>query len=179
MKAQVNLGLKDKSNAQLLVDSDTYTGAMTSNPNFTAADVVAQVTATKTATTNMRTACNVPKSDVKEDNITIARDALERNLTILSHKVEDAANSPSTPDLSRVEVVHSTMMNEKNHPAPQKHKFTVTNTAVSGTVHLTAEGMVNGHNWEYTSDVINFTNKIAVEPTTKSYTDITGLVKKT
>jgi hypothetical protein len=179
MKVQVNLGLKDKSHAQLLVDADNYTGDMTGNANFSASDIVAAVTATKTATTNMRNACNAPKSETKEDNIIIARDVLERNLTILSHKVEDTANSPSTLDANRLAVLHSSGMSDKNHPAPQKHKFTATNTEISGTVHLTAEGMVNGHNWEYTSDVINFTNKIAVDPTTTSYTDITGLAKKT
>lgn len=177
MKVKVVLNLGGSSNAQVLIDADHYTTDMTGNAHFTAADIVAQVTAVKTEVTNLRTAINAPTSDAKTDDIRIARDALDRGLTKLAGKVEDVANDPATPDANRVDIVHSAGMNVKNQVHPQKHKFTVNNTDISGTVLLTAQGGANANEWQYTTDIINFTGRIPVATTTKAHTEIPNLKK--
>ncbi|MBI1769393.1 MAG: hypothetical protein HY015_05315 [Bacteroidetes bacterium] len=175
MKAKIVLNLGSTSNAQVLVDAAHYTTNMTGNALFAAADIVAQVTATVTATTNLRAAMNAPISDAKTDNISAARETLDRNLTILAAKVEAVANSPTLVDSQRVGIVHSAGMEVKNQAIPKKRVFTVTNGIVEGSVHLTAEGGANAHEWQYTSDVVNFTARVAALTTTTSSTDINGL----
>src|SRR6185369_14558110 len=86
MKVKIVLNLGSTSNAEVLVDAAHYTTNMTGNTLFAAADIVAQVTATVTATTNLRTAMTAPTSDVKTDNIAAARETLERNLNMLAAK---------------------------------------------------------------------------------------------
>jgi len=179
MKVQVVLNLGSSSNAEVLVAADHYTTDMTGNTHFSAADITAQVTATKTAVTNLRAAINAVTSDTKTDDIRIARDVLDRNLTKLASKVEDVANDPSTSDGSRVDIVHSAGMSVKNQVHPQKHQFTADNGDVSGTVDLTAQGGANANEWQYTTDLINFTGKIAAPTTTKATTEIANLKKGT
>lgn len=179
MKVQVVLYLKDRNNAEVLIDGDHYTTAMTNNPLFAAADIVAQVTATKTAITNLRAAINAPTSDTKTGNIKIARDVVDRNLAKLGNKVEDVANDPSVADANRENIVHSAGMSTKTAVHPQKRSFTVTNGDISGTVYLTAQGGARAHEWQYTADVKEFKDRIAADTTTKGSTEITGLKKGT
>ncbi len=175
MKAKIVLNLGSTSNAQVLVSATHITTNMTGNALFAAADIVAQVTATVTATTNLRAAMSVPISDVKTDNIRVAREVLDRNLTILAAKVEAVANSPTLFDSQRVGIIHSAGMEVKNQVSPKKRVFSVTHSDVEGSVHLTAEGGVSSHEWQYTSDVVNFTGRVAASSTTTSTTDIDGL----
>jgi len=175
MKVQIVLNLDDISNAQVLVDADHYTNNMTGNTVFSATDIVAQVTAAKTAATNLRTAINAPTSDVKTDNIAMARDVLNRNLNKLASKVEDLANDPATPETNREGIVHSAGMRLKNNYHPQQHQFTARNTDISGMVHLIAQGGVNANEWQYTTDLVNFTGRVAAPTTSKASTDIANL----
>jgi hypothetical protein len=177
MKVQIVLDLKGSNNAQELVDADHYTTCMTGNGKFAAADIVAQVTATKTAVTNLRAAINAPTSDTKTDDIGIARDALDRNLTKLASKVEDLANDAATLDVNRVDIVHSAGMNVKNHVHPRKRQFTATNGDLSGTAYLTAPGGASAHEWQYTTDMANFTGRLAAPTTTVANTEIGNLKK--
>ena len=171
-KVVVKLDLAHKSNAVVLVDSDNSTGAMTGLARFAAAEIVAQVLATKTATTGLRTALNAPTSDTKTDDIKSARAVLDFNFTKLGHQVEGVANDPALSDDERVAVVHSARMDEKNHTHPQKHKFTVKNILPFGTAHTTAEGEANAHEWDWTKDVVNFLDRVHEESTTTAHTDI-------
>jgi hypothetical protein len=177
MKVKVVLGLAKRSDAQVLIDGDKYTTSMTGNDHFTEASVVEQVNTAKDAVTDLRTAKNAPVSSTKTDNIRIARDALDRALTTLGARVEEVANNPSIPDAQRVEIVHSAGMDAKDQVHPSKHRFTVRDTEISGTVHLTATGGANAHEWQYTADAINFTGRISVRSTTKAKTDIANLQK--
>jgi len=179
MKTKIVLNLGSISNAQVLIDADHYTTDMTGNTHFTATDTVAQVATVKTAVTNLRTAINEPTSDTKTDDIAIARDALDRALRKLANKVEDLANDPSTPDANRVNIVHSAGMSVKNQVHPQKHIFTASNTDISGTVLLTAQGGAKANEWQYTTDIINFTGRVPVASTTKAHTEIPNLKKGT
>jgi len=78
------------------------------------------------------------------------------------------ANNPALTDIERIGVVHSAGMSAQGHSHPQKHKFKVENTSVSGTVKVSAQGKANAHEWKYTADILNFTNCISPEPTTRA-----------
>ena len=85
---------------------------------------------------------------------------------------------PNNPTLiydQRVGIVHSAGMEVKNVGVPKKRVFAVANGNVEGSVHLTAAGGANAHEWQYTTDVATFTNRIATATTTVSTTDIAGL----
>ncbi len=179
MKIQIALNLSSTNNAQILIDGDHYMTCMTGNLHFAAADIVAQVTATKTSLTNLRTAINAAISDNKTDSIKIARDVLDRNLSKLASKVEDVANDPITVEANRIETVHSAGMNLKGQHSPQKHQFTVSNGNISGSVLLTATGGSNAHEWQYTADITGFTNKQSADTTTTAKTEIENLKKAT
>ncbi|MFM9840117.1 MAG: hypothetical protein ACKVOQ_17760 [Cyclobacteriaceae bacterium] len=151
MKANVVLNLGSTSNAQVLIDADNYVQDMTGNPLFAAADIVVHVTATATATKNLRAAMNAPTSDTKTDNIRVEREILDRSLAILANNVEDVANDPLLTDDQRVGVVHSAGMAVKGQTSTKKRVFTVANGDVEGSVKLTAQGGVNAHEWQYTT----------------------------
>ncbi len=171
----VSLNLRGKNNAEVLVESAHYTTNMTGNALFNAADIVAAVTNTVTATTNLRTAMNAPISDSKTDNVNAAREALNRNLIILAGKVEAVANNPALLDDQRMGIIHSAGMEAKTQTIAKKRVFTVTNGNVEGSVHIIATGGANAHEWQYTQDVVNLTGRVAAPSTTKSSTDIAGL----
>ncbi|SRR5258706_5834619 len=175
MKAKIVLNLRSTSNAQVLVTATHITTNMTGNPLFAGADIVTQVTATGTATTNLRNAMSAPLSDTKTDNVRVAREVLDRNLTILAAKVEAVANSPTLVDSQRVGIIHSAGMEVKIQVIPKKRVFSVTRGIIEGSVHLTAQGGANAHEWHYTSDVVNFSGRVPMNTTTKSSTDLNGL----
>lgn len=179
MRVKTALNLGQTSNAQILVEAAHYITNMTGNSLFAAADITAQVTTTNTALTALRTVMNAPTSDMKVDNVNVARDVLDRNLIILAGKIEALANNPSLPDDQRVGIVHSAGMEVKGQPSPQKRVFAVTQGEVSGSAELTAASGAKAHEWHYTSDVVNFTNRIAAPSTTTSRTVINALTPGT
>ena len=179
MKVKITLNLHGTNNAQILIDAERYTSSITNNKHFGSAEIVAQVATTQTSTSNLREAMSAPLSENKTDNIRIAREILDRNLTKLGNMVEDVANDPNTPDANRLEIVHSASMNVRNQHTPQKHQFAASNGPVSGSVILTAEGGANAHEWQYTTDITGFTNKVSVDSTTTAKTEILNLKKAT
>lgn len=179
MKIKVVLGLASCSNAQVLIDGDYYVVSMTGNPYFAAAAIVELLTGVKASLKTLRDAINAPPSNAKGDTVRNARDAVDRHLTILAGKVEEVANDPAVPDTKRVEIAHSAGMDVKTQVHPQRHKFTVSNTEISGTVYLTAQGRAKGHEWQYTDDIINFTKRIAEPGTSVANTQISNLKKGT
>ena len=180
MKVHVKLALHGKSNAQILVDTDNYTNDMTASAYFTAAPIVAQITATKNAATNMRTKITAAYSHTYAGDVKTAREALERQLDLLAHLVEGVANDPAVLDANRLNIVHAAGMHEKNTNHPGRHKFGAEDGSVLGsTVLLKAEGGAKSNLWAYTADVINFTNRIDVEPTTPAHTEVPGCLPNT
>lgn len=177
MKIQIVLNLSSTSNSQVITDALRYTTCMTGNAYFTAADVVAQVDATNAATTAMRNVLSSPKSDTKKDNVLIARDVLDRSLIKLANKVEDIANAPHLSDLTRLDIVHSAGMIVKGQIHPQKHQFKAVNSKISGTAILTAKGGAKAHEWQYTTDIVSYTGRIAVDSTTRARTEIANLAE--
>jgi len=61
----------------------------------------------------------------------------------------------------------------------QKNQFKVKNGNISGTVLHTAKGNVNAHEWQYTTDIVNFKNRVAADTTTTSTTEIKNLEEAT
>ena len=179
MRIIVALKLAICGNAKMLINGDRYVNCMTGNAHFQSLKSVELVAKCKICVTNLRTAINAPKSETKTDNIRIARDALDRSLTMLGANVEHVANDPSILDSQRVEIVHSTGMEIKSQVHRGRFVFSVKNTDVSGTVRLRAQGRKRAHEWQYTDDVINFTGRIAVPSTTKATTHIANLKKVT
>ena len=179
MIVEIVLSLQTTNNAQVVVDADHYVNCMTNNHYFLAADIVAQVAATKTATTDFRTALNAPTSDTKTDDIASARKTLNRQITNLAAKVLIVANDPKVLDDNRIAIVHSAGMTVKGHTNPGRHTFSVVNGPVSGSIILTAQGGSLTNEWQYTTDLTGFTNKIAIETSSKASTEFSGLKKGT
>lgn len=171
------LDLNDKSNAVVLLEGGYYVTCLTNNPNFDAEDIVALVLVVKGSLTALLNACNAAVSETKQTTIDSCRYAVDRHLNNLAGKLEGVINAPGLSDEERLDMLASTGMNAKNHAHTQKHKFTAKCTGL-GKVHLTAQGMANAHEWQYTKDTINFTNRIPAKSTTTSYTDIEGLENK-
>ena len=179
MRIQVALNLSSKSNSELLLEANSFTVNMTGNEYFASDEVKLQIGNTKTAITAFQAALNAPTSDTKTDAIRIARDVLNRELTSLKNKVEDIANKPTIPDSERVSIVHSAGMTVKNMKHSPQRVFKATNTEKSGVVLLQASGGANAHEWQYTTDTVNLTNRQAAETTTTARTEIADLKKAT
>lgn len=179
MKIQVVLGLRNRSNPQVLIDGDYYITCMTGNTYFDSAAIIEVLINSKDAIIALRAAINAPVSDTKTDIIRSARIRVNYFLTSLGHKVEEVANHPDIPDIKRIEIAHSAGMDVKNQVHPQRHRFTVRNTGISGMLHLTAQGGARAHEWQYTNDIINFTGRIAITSTTIANTDVQNLEKGT
>jgi len=179
MIIQISLDLANFNNAQILIEVDHIISNMTGNARFAAADIVAQVAVVKISSVNLRTIVSGPTTDTKTSDIKIARDILNRSLKKLANKVQDLANDPSIIDNNREMIVNSAGMTIKSQGRPQKRQFTVKNSDISGTVVLTAEGGVNAHEWQYTRDIVNYKERIALSSTTIARTEIQNLIKGT
>ena len=125
MQAKVVLGLAKYTDEKIIVVSGHFTGNMTNNVIFTAADIQAQVTATKSATTALSNALALPTSDFKKATIRQCRDALDRALTILAHKVEAQANAPLVPDDQREGIINNAGMEMRKYPRTAKNVCSV------------------------------------------------------
>lgn len=179
MKVKTSLNLATTNNAQILIDADQYTNNMTDNPKFAEPYVVAQVVSTKSAAGGLKTALNSPTADNKSDMIKIQREILDRNLSKLANMVEDIANDPSTPDANRFDIIHSAGMTVRNRSIPPRRQFSVSNGELTCSVSLTAAGGAKAHEWQYTTDVASFSNRISADSTTTAKTTIFGLKKAT
>jgi hypothetical protein len=175
MKAKPALGLSNTSNAEVLVLTGHISTNMTANPLFAAADITAQLAVTNTAATALRNAMNATTSDTRTDNIRVARDVLDRNLMILAAKVEAVANNPTLPDDQRDGIIHSAGMPVKGKANPQKRVLAAVPGDTSGTVLLTAPSGGVAHEWAYTTDVVNYTNRITLPATSTASTTVSGL----
>jgi len=179
MKIEIVLDLNKRSNAEVVVDGDHYITSMTGKKAFDTPEVTTQITTTTNAVDGLRSAMRAPTSDVKTENIRIARDTVDRSIRKLANRVEDIANDPSLPDVARIDVAHQAGMKVKGHTPRQKNQFKAVNGDLSGSVILTAASGVTAHIWQYTSDIVNFTGRIQAKSTTgtKVITGLTPLTK--
>jgi hypothetical protein len=174
MRIQIVLGQQDNSHAEALIDGDHYVTCCTGNPYFAAADFLTQLTIVKNNITGMRTAINMPNSDTKTGMVNSARDTMDRSILKMANKVSDIANDPAVLDINRIIIVNSAGMNAKDYPPHARHIFTV-KQGLAGVAMLTAQGGSDANEWQYTSDIINYTGRIAVDTTTVAHTQIPNL----
>ena len=179
MKVEVVLSLNEKNNAELMVFTDTVTTCMTGNVYYAAAEIVAQVTKTKTANTNLRTCITKPGYVNKTDDVKALRNTLERELGKIKNRIEDVVNDPAVLDVNRVAMAHSAGVDVKGHTNPGKHVFAAYKGDVSGTAKLVAASAGVAHEWQYTTDIKTFAGRIAVASTSKALTVISNLPKRT
>jgi len=180
MKVKLSLGLNDKSDAQAIVFAKQVVLKMTGNPNFNqVGNLINPPLEVVTTAANDTEAALAAAQHAGSSATKILRQkrlVLDTYLTKLGHYVEDTANDPAVTDDKREAIVVSSGMSVKDQTIHQKQHFEAKNTNLSGTVRLVAEGIERGaHQWEYTDDIVNFTNRKAAEPTTNAHTDIHDL----
>jgi len=176
MIVQISLKLGSLNLAQTLLNSDFFTSSMTGNVHFAGAEVVAQVVVVKGASTTLRTTFNLPLYPTKTSDLAKYLDLLRRELTKIKSMVQYVANAQSVLDLDRVAIVESAGMTVKGYTNPLTRVFNAVCSAPN-TLSFTAKGGVNGHEWQYTYDVINFTGRIALETSTVAHIDVSALAK--
>lgn len=79
-------------------------------------------------------------------------------------------------------IIESAGLNVKANGVRKPIVFDAKNTLISGTIKLVAPGIEKSrgsHLWFYTTDLVAYTNKVAVSPTVKSHTLIEGLSPNT
>ena len=121
-------------------------------------ETTAQTHATGTATTR-DIAHEVSKKDM-------------RTIRGMVQALADAAGIGATA------LIESTGLGVKAAGVKKTRAFSVKNTLVSGAVKMSAPGIKDAkgsHNWFYTTDLVNFTNKQPIPPTTKANTVFPGL----
>jgi len=177
MKVRIALFLSRTSNAQALIQATRYTTSMTGNILFLAADIVDQVLATIASIAALYSAMTAPASASKTDLIKVAREILDKNVIILASKVECLANSPTLADDNRIGIIHSAGMEVRIIGRPKKRAFRVENSDIEGLVRLIAQGGANAHEWQYTTDIIHYTGRVAITTTTKASTEVSGLTR--
>lgn len=175
MKVQIALKLEDMSHAEMLQASDFFISSMTGNIYFKAAEFVAQITKVKGSTTALKTATMLPVSDTKTNIVGKARDVLNRDVTKLKNMVQDVANDSAVADSDRENIVLGAGMNLKAQKHMPQRMFTVTHNGISGSVILKAKGGVKAHEWQYTEDLDNYSNREAISTTTVAKAEIKGL----
>lgn len=180
MKVKVNLSLNDKSDAQVIIDGKQIVLKMTGNANFnqTGNPINPTLDVVTAAIDEVETALAAAQKAGPDLTKVLRqkRSVLDTYLTKLGHYVEDTANDPAITDDKREAIVASAGMTVKAQATHQKQHFEARNTKLSGTVRLLAEGIGRGaHEWQYTADITNFTNRIQVNSTTTAHTDISGL----
>lgn len=184
MKVKVNLGLYEKSDAQVIIEGKQIALKMEGNTNFNQAGnpitpalsvLTAAINELETALAAAQDTGTAPTQVLRQK-----RHVVDTLLTKLGHYVEDTANDAALTDDKREGVVVSAGMAVKVRSSRKKQHFEAKNTDLSGTVRLAAEGVDRGaHEWQYTTDVINFTNRISVDSTTTAHINIFGLVSGT
>ncbi|MDP4207918.1 MAG: hypothetical protein Q8928_03785 [Bacteroidota bacterium] len=177
MRVSIVTNLRQKNNAEVIVLAGGYISNMTNNPKFGSNELINQVGTVQAKSNELSGLMNRTLYEGKSTDVAIARDNLDREITILCNMVEAVANSSSTPDGERISIVHSAGMDIKTQGVRSKRVFSVSNGDLSGMVKLLAEGGAQAHEWQYTADVDKFTNRVAAITTTKSSTEISGLGK--
>jgi len=178
MTITIILKLAQQNNPQLLVSGDRFVTDMTGNPHFVGAEVVAQIAVVKVAITSLRGIINMAKYKDQPGDTAKARDTLCREINKLKNMVEYIANGSTVADIDRVNIAHSAGMEVKGYTNPETHIFTVTLGPKSGSLTLTAAGSKNAHEWQYTFDVINYTNRVALPTQTVAHAQIDNLPLK-
>jgi hypothetical protein len=173
LRAALNLGkIKNREILQVVA---RIINAMISHALFATNDIKAQIVVVQNAMADfdnaMRQSPSLSKTDIKR-----TRDILNKVITLLASKVEAIANDPKTKDNKREAIFrHAGMAMRKKVKNRKKRVFEVSRDNVSGSMKLKAPTGAAAHEWHYTTDVDNFSNRITSPITTSSSTTISGL----
>jgi len=175
MKVQITLKQRKQSNLSAIYNAEHFIGCITGNPLFLAPEIVAQLARVVTAYTNLHTEIAAAISEFKGDHISAAREVLDREVTNLKNMIEGVANKPEILDSERLGIIHSAGMSDKAQASHTARVFKAINGEVSGTIVLLARGGAKSNEWQYTTDTVNFTGRIALKTTTKAMIVASGL----
>jgi hypothetical protein len=175
MNVTVVLGVSKKNDSAIIVIANGIVAKMTNNPYFTLATDLAKIAKVKTASLNLQNALESGDLTNKKSIIKQAKHDLHRNLKSLRNLVEDTANDSSISDDLRVIIVESTGMSVKIHSHPVSKVFIAIHGDVKGSILLVVPSGANSNEFQYTGDVVGFTNRITVDSTTMSHIMLYGL----
>ena len=156
---------------------------LTGNPNVPS-PYPALTSGTATCTTNANTLETTEALvQTHASGSVAARDAAhetcKRDMRSIRNMVQQLADM-NLPNAAII--IESAGLGVKTAGGRRTIEFDVKNTLISGAVKLTAAGILKSrgsHLWFYTTDLVGFTNKVVVPPTTKSNTVVEGLTAGT
>lgn len=175
MKITVVLGISGISIAALIQKCKNYILLITGNARFQSADFKTPVDNLKTSVTVLENCSNEGVSGSKTDRVNAARKEVLRRLSIVANEVESLANQPGLEDDERLAIVHEAGMSVRNSVTRGIQNFEVRHGNDSGSAELSAKGNTYGHEWQSTTDLVNFLNRVTYKSTTRAKTTITGL----
>jgi hypothetical protein len=179
MKINIKLGQTKLSHLEAMANVEHYNSNMQTNPLFQAQDIVDQLAKVNTSFNTLHNSIIAPYTENKTNNVNAARDDLNREVTDLKNKVQGIANKPGLSDEERLGITHAAGMSDKTKIIHSARIFKVLNGDISGTVILLARGGAVSNNWQYTTDIKEFTGRITIDGTSKASTEVSGLPIKT
>jgi hypothetical protein len=160
MKINIKLGFEEIKNSDAVIKGYSYASGVDSNPYFTMAEILAQGPIVKTASDKLKEALEKPKSSTRSDDINVARELWEKEVTYLTQLEEIVVRNASVTDEEKIKMVHSANREVADHAVRQKYDFTVNRGPNSGEVVFTAVTKdAVAHMFTWTKDLVNFTNK--------------------
>jgi hypothetical protein len=175
MKAEAVLSLRSKNNSEVFVYADHIISKVTEESLFDLPHIKEQLAVTSLANKSLLAAMAEPLSETKTDHIRAARATLDRELTILAGYIVALANKGEHPHDVRASIIHAAGLDVMVRKPRKKNSFTVVSGLVGGSVFLKAAGEGVAHEWQFSTDLVNFENRKAAPATTTASTEITGL----
>lgn len=178
MTITVNTGVNSKAVATLLVGSKNILSRVKGNPLFPDAIFKEPVTELDTSVQNLDKVASEERTGQKASRVRTARKEVNRCLRVLAHEVEKIANRPGLDDDWRETIVLSAGMKLRHVNQRQPQAFEAQRGDESGTALLKAKGGANANEWQSTTDLLYFSNRVSHKTTTRARTVITGLAPK-
>jgi hypothetical protein len=113
------------------------------------------------------------------DEIRSARNSLNEELRYLAAMIEKVANDPKVADIDRLSIIHAAGMVAIEYTHPLAKVFTAVCGVLAGSVILKAPGSILSHQWEYTTDITGYTNRIELKTTSVATLEVNNLPVKT
>jgi|GEM_PF-1448118 len=176
MKVLVALGLSAINNSGMVIFARHLAACITGQTIFDLPEITAQVALMLADTTTLETCLTAPQSETKTGDSKAARERLERSVTGLARLIETLANSATVTEDQRVNVINLAGMEVKSQGTGKKKRiFSVSHGAMDGSVVLTAPSGAVSHEWQYSTDIITFSNKVSLTTTSVGIFEIAGL----
>jgi hypothetical protein len=174
MKITVVLGVKGLSILALIQKCKNYILLLTGNVRFQIAALKTPVDNLKTSVANLEENLNTGNDKSKTDRVNAASKEVLRWLNIVANQVEILANQPDLTEDESLAIIHEAGMEVRASAKRNAQVFEVRHGAESGTAEMSAKGGVDGHEWQSTTDLVNFLNRVSHKSTTRAKTIVTG-----